>query len=105
MKAFLRSLEAVPPSTLEEIRPRTVGASDLVLRCFMPGCSSCAKFETEGQASFEETHFRGADIIDFDCRGKKQRNLAMNAGVDDLPAYIVLSASNNKPHAVRPLTS
>ena len=102
MKAFLRSLEAVPPASLEEIRPRKMDAPDLVLRCHMPGCSVCAKFETEGQHAFEETHFRGADVIDFDCGRTKHRTLAMGAGVDELPCYIVLSASDSTPRTIQP---
>ena len=101
-KSYLRSLEAVAPASLESIRPRAPGAPDLVLRCHAPGCAACARFETEGRADFEARAFRGADVVAFDCRGAQQRRLALAAGVDDLPAYIVLSSSSRVPRVVRP---
>ena len=104
-KSYLRSLEAVAPASLEGIRPRAPGAPDLVLRCHAAGCSACARFDTEGRADFEERTFRRADVVAFDCRGAQQRRLALGAGVDQLPAYIVLSSSTPTPRVVRPPSS
>ena len=88
MLAFLRSLSAVPPLTLEDLRP-PAGGPPLALRCTRPGCTSCAAFETEGQQQFEAT-LGPYEIVDWRCDTRQRRALAVSAGVTMLPSYIFL---------------
>ena len=90
-RSLLRALESTPVSSLDDLRPFT-GQRDRALRCHVPGCASCAKFDTERRLDFEESTFRGAaDVVSFDCSSSQHRRLAVAAGVSNLPAYILLS--------------
>ena len=92
--AAYRSWQLTPPRTLEELRPSAGAAGDVVLRCVMPGCTACARFETEGRATFEEDRFRNAGVVlEWNCRSAPHRALAQQAGVNELPAYVVIAPS------------
>ena len=95
--AYFRAVHAVLPPTLESVRPRH---GKIALRCTMSGCTECARFETEYRAVFEDR--LGMAVVEWDCTRQRPRDLALAAGVDQLPAYIVLSADDPQPRVVRP---
>ena len=83
-----RAAYAVVPSSLDELRPpRGVVA----LRCTLPGCVRCAAFEAEGRDAFEAG--LRATVLPWDCKHRARHALAEAAGVDQLPAYVLL-----RPH-------
>ena len=99
-KSLLRAYESTPIQSFDDIAPNP-GRADLVLKCYVPGCATCARFDTERRDAFEGATFRGADIASFDCSYPRHRELALGAGVGDLPAYIVL-APGRSPRVVTP---
>lgn len=98
--AWIRAITTAPPSTLVELCPPR--GITLALRCYVPGCTACADFETQGRQAFESTAFPpGTRFLDWDCKRGRRRDLAMEAGVDELPSYVLLSAAM-PVHVVRP---
>ena len=90
--AYRRSLEAVPPRSLEEIRP---AKGVLILRCTLPGCTACAAFQTERRAAYEghlKQKHHPVSFLDWNCGSAHRRKLAVDVGVDDLPAYVFVPA-------------
>lgn len=96
-----RATRAVP-RTLDDLRPRRAGARR-AYRCSMRGCRKCAEFETEGRSAYEDAlRAKGMTVVDWDCseRQRTHRRLAEEAGVDDLPAYFVLTSERGAPAEV-----
>jgi hypothetical protein len=80
------ALQALPPDRAVNPFPTT----SFVLHCHAPRCASCAQYEGESKASFEAERFRGAHVVPWDCGDERRRAFALAAGVDALPAYIVV---------------
>ena len=98
--AYGRSVQLAPPKTIDELRPRK---GEIALLCTLPECPACRKF-TSKKAAFEKKHFRSSTkIIDWDCSNQRRSALATTAGVDDIPAYIVIGA--NGPPTIVPTDS
>jgi hypothetical protein len=83
--------------SLEEVRPRK-GGRPVALRCTMPGCSACAAFEAERRDDFEK-RLGDCLILEWMCT-QRRADLAMQAGVTDVPAYILLTHADTR--VVRP---
>lgn len=96
--ARYRALACVPPDTLAELTPVR---GTIALRCSAPGCARCATFEVEERADYEKT-FHGVDhIVPWNCADPHRRQLAMDAGVRAIPAYVLLSSSS-EPRVLTP---
>jgi hypothetical protein len=95
-EAFFRSVRAVVPKTLDELRlPR----KEVVLYVHMPGCGSCADFAPR-RADYERK--RGWErVVDWSGAHKRRRQLAIEAGVGDLPAYVVVPPRTSPQQPVR----
>lgn len=87
--ATLRALCAAPPKTLDEMRPGR-GKRSLILYVSMPGCTRCADFEGNYKDEFERKRFPGYYILEWKCNHRRRKSLAMDAKVDDLPAYVII---------------
>lgn len=85
--ALERCYRAVPPSTLDELR-RSRGS--VALYCFRRGCERCSSFSADGRVAFEEDLGPTTTIVPWNVGRAHQRRLAMDAGVDDLPAYVII---------------
>lgn len=95
--ALFRSVRAVVPKTLDELR---LPKDTVVLRCVLPGCAACADFAPR-RAEYERK--RGwRHVLRWDCSHKRRRQLAMDAGVGDLPAYVVVPPRGAPIHVVVP---
>lgn len=71
----------------------------------MPGCIACATFETDSKAEYEakEDIFRGVHTkLTWDCSSPEHRRLALEAGVDELPAYVFIPARPDAMYIQRP---
>ncbi len=99
--AATRAFEVVAPRSLDEIRP---SKGVVVLRCSMPGCTDCATFDTEGRVDFERTRLPSdtQSILEWNCGSFAHRELAANAGVDKLPAYLLVPAGRVPITVTRP---
>ena len=86
--AIGRCYRAVP-ATLEGLRPRT-GA--IALRCVLRGCSACKSFDADERAAFEPT-LGVRHVLPWGCDDEARRRIATEAGVTDLPAYVVVPAT------------
>ena len=96
-KSWLRSLLAAPPSDLESFRPRQ---GEVWLRCTHPQCTHCQDFEAEGRmAKFEADKL---NIVKWDCSQQKERSIAKQAGVGDLPAYVRVPSGSDPIRVVNP---
>lgn len=82
----MRSLQAAPPKSLAALQR---DGADVVLRCFLPGCTECARFYTEEGPAFERRH-KWTQVVPWDCSSKRHRRIAEQAGVGDVPAYVVV---------------
>jgi hypothetical protein len=84
-----RAIDVAPRVTLDDLRPYR---GEVALRCTLRGCTECATFETEGRAAYErELRARGAaDVLHWDCADPARRRVALAAGVDALPAYVIV---------------
>lgn len=98
--ALLRAAQAVAPRSLDELRPRRSGGL-VVLRCTVPGCAACADFESR-RGAFERTLGATAPVVPWDCSRPAHRRLAVAAGVDDLPAYVLLPPGREPLRVRRP---
>lgn len=87
------------PKSLDELRPRR-GERPVALACSMTGCSACAAFDAEGRDDYEARLSVTHDIIPWKCDKGRRVTLAMDAGVDELPAYLLLS--HDATRVVRP---
>ena len=83
--AFFRSVRAVAPKTLDELR---MPKDEVVLRCVLPGCTACADFQPRRAAFERQKGWR--HVLHWDCSKARRRALAQDAGVDALPAYVVV---------------
>ena len=95
--SLYRASQAVAPHTLDELRPST---GLVALRCTLHGCSACRRFETSGRAAYERTLH--ATVLPWDCTNAEHRRLATDAGVDALPAYILIPPAPRRLQVVRP---
>tara|TARA_B110001450_G_scaffold25907_1_gene22834 strand:+ start:1236 stop:1538 length:303 start_codon:yes stop_codon:yes gene_type:complete len=96
-KSWLRSLIAAPPSHVESLRPLQ---GEVWLRCTHPKCAHCQDFEAEGKkAAFEADK---AHVVDWDCSQPAQRQVAKQAGVADLPAYVKVPSRGRPIEVVTP---
>lgn len=93
MKALLRSATAIPPRSLDELRP-PVGHRPIALFCTREGCSNCAAFDVEDRAEFQKS-LPVSEIQPWDCGNEHKKNLAIDAGVDVLPAYLLIPSFPN----------
>lgn len=83
--AQIRAALAVPPRSLEELRPQR---GTVALRVTAPGCPACARFEVEDRADFEAQ--LGLPVVEWNCTCASHRRAALAAGVHDVPAYVIL---------------
>ena len=90
--AIERCYRAVPP-TLENMRPRRHGDT-LALKCFLHDCSQCRTFDADGRLQFEES-LGVKKVLPWCCDDTERRRIAIDVGVGDLPAYIILSADGS----------
>ena len=101
--AIERCYRAVPPRALRDLAP---SSGSLALRCYQTGCTNCADFDVDGRTTFEERLRReyGAStrIHPWNCAVPHLRDLAREAGVTELPAYVLVSASGDV--TVRPVS-
>lgn len=90
--AQYRATRAVAPRSVEELRP---ARGVVALRVTMPGCTECARFEVEGRAAYEEALRRDKGVThihDWSCKRASYRRVALDAGVEDLPSYLLVPA-------------
>jgi hypothetical protein len=63
------------------------------------GCTACADFETDGRVAFEERlkseHATHLNIRRWNCDDTEMRNLALAAGVTDIPVYLLISSAGD----------
>lgn len=100
--SYRRAVMYAPPSSLRELQPSTPGTST-VLFCTLPGCPACKRFKAEKPA-FESKHFSAAErqsMIPWNCGEEDKKKVALEAGVSDIPAYVVL-AYGKKPRLIQP---
>jgi len=90
-KAVYRAHSVSPPSTLQGLRPSE--GREVVLFCSAKGCSTCSRFQMEERDEYEEKHFRGVAVVDWDCSHDRRRILAEEAGVTRIPSYVRISSS------------
>lgn len=94
--ALQRCYRAVPLTHVRELAP-TRGV--VALRCVRTGCTACADFETDGRLTFEERlkseHSSHLNIRRWNCDNMEMRKLALDAGVTDIPAYLLISSTGN----------
>lgn len=95
-EALQRCYRAVPLTNVRELAP-TRGV--VALRCVRTGCTTCADFETDGRLTFEERlrseHSSHLNIRRWNCDDTDMRNLALAAGVTDIPAYLLISSTGD----------
>jgi len=90
--AFERCYRAVPTTTLDHLRP-SVGT--IALKCFASQCPSCRSYDMDGRVAFEET--LGVNhVLPWNCDDQRRRAIARTAGVNDLPAYVVLTRTTTR---------
>ena len=97
-----RCYRAVP---LNHVRDLACKRSVLALRCSKTGCISCADFEVDGRSAFEErlrSEYDRIEIRRWNCDVSELRDLAISAGVTDIPAYIIITSSGHV--TVKPVT-
>lgn len=100
--ALQRCFRAVPLTHVRDLAPKR---GVLALRCSRTGCSACADFETDGRPAFEdrlradEPHLT---IRKWNCDVPEMRELALAAGVTDIPAYVLVRP--NGEVTVRPVS-
>ena len=85
-RALERSYRTVPVRSLSEFRYRS---GTVAVRCTRTGCSQCADFDANGRIAFEE-QLGAIRIVEWNCDGDHQRDAALAAGVNDLPAYVIV---------------
>ena len=92
-KSVTRLKRALPTSFAEQCRP----GETVAFRCTMPGCSACAEFESSGDRARFETHLKRSEhvdrIVEWNCGDRPQRTLALRAGVDHIPSYVIVRSS------------
>ena len=92
--ALQRCYRAVPLAHVRDLAP---SRGVLALRCTKSGCISCADFATDGRIAFEERlRARHPDFVairPWNCDVTEMRDLALAAGVSQLPAYVLVRAS------------
>ena len=92
--ALHRCYRAVPLTHVRDLAPKR---GVVALRCVRTGCTACADFETDGRIAFEERlkteHASHLNIRRWNCDDTEMRNLALAAGVTDIPAYLLISSS------------
>ena len=88
-EAWIRAADAVGMRDLSELKLRT---ATLALLVTSPGCEACAKVETEEWDRLcRSCERRGAPLVQWKCTGENERNAALNAGVDDVPAIVLIT--------------
>lgn len=87
-RALYRCASTVAPASLDELRPPP-GERAIALRCTMRGCTSCARFEAEERDDYERD-MDVSEIVPWDCTGRAHRALATAAGVEHVPAYVIV---------------
>jgi hypothetical protein len=89
-----RAFRAVPALRAEEMRPHR-GA--VALKCFRPSCPDCDAYERGGERDAFEREELGSDVHvhSWDCSEPRKRDLALAAGVEDLPAYVVVGSDGS----------
>ena len=101
-EALDRCYRAVP---LVHVRDLAPSQGVVALRCTRTGCVACADFEADGCVAFEDrlrTEHARVQIRKWNCDLPDLRTLALDAGVTDLPAYILVSHTGNV--TVRPVS-
>ena len=95
--ALYRSTQVAPPKSLEMLR----GPETVALRCTLEGCSRCAGFKQTSEFEAFESKFE--HVIPWECDREEYKTLAVDAGVGNLPAYIVIPPTG-PIHVVEPLS-
>ena len=88
-RAIDRCLRAAPVRDLSEFRSTS---GTVALRCAREGCVECRSFDADGRIGFEQ-RLRAARVIPWDCDVDERRELAARAGVDKIPAYVLVAPS------------
>jgi len=91
-----RCYRAVPLKHVRDLAPKR---GVLALRCVRTGCTACADFETDGRPVFEERlkseHSSRLNIRRWNCDDAEMKDLALAAGVTDIPAYVLISSTGD----------
>ena len=90
--AEVRAMLSSPPPDLRAFRPRA-GEPPVALLCTLPGCRECARFE-RARPSYEARELPGFDVWPWNCGRPAKHQLARGAGVDAIPAYVVLTSDS-----------
>lgn len=90
-EALHRCYRAVPLNHVRDLAPKR---GVLALRCVRTRCIACTDFETDGRIAFEERlqseEASHVTIRRWNCDSEEMRQLALAAGVTDIPAYILI---------------
>lgn len=93
MEAWSRAVVENPPTSVRELK--APDRRPIALRCTLQNCRECHRFEHSGKQATYESHlerYRGISrILPWDCESETHRAAALELGVKELPAYIILS--------------
>ena len=95
--AMQRCYRAVPVRTLDEVVRMAQASEDgrVALRCTLADCAQCQAFRASGGRDAFEATLGTRAIVDWPCDDDAPRTIAMNAGVGDLPAYLVVASDRS----------
>lgn len=99
--SLYRASQVVAPKSLEELRPRK---GMIALRCTLPGCRACRAFAAKSRDAHERAlRARGVTaVLPWNCASPKHRDLAVGAGVDELPSYVLIPVGKGTIRVERP---
>lgn len=97
--AFVRALRAVPPRSLDEVRPPA--GCEYAFLCSSAKCSRCDDFSRDGRASFEARLPPTTRVLEWECDARGARDAALAAGVEQIPAYVFVPSEGTT--RVRPV--
>lgn len=91
MEALKRAMVAVPSDTIETFRGRR---GCVALRVVSEHCPACVSHKQERASSYEEG--LGCVVIEVSIDDKWVRRLVVKAGVEKIPAYILLAPGSGE---------
>ena len=91
MKAFVRSLEMLPPERFGDVRPSK--KREYAFFCYRGQCSRCDDFKRDGKETFESRLPSTTIVVEWNCDSPKRRQTALDSGVESIPSYAFVDST------------
>ena len=78
-------------SSVAHIQKKLGAGTEITFFCFHPSCGGCREYAASQEKRETESKF-DSHVIPWDCANERKKDIAQDAGVTQLPCYVIIPA-------------